>query len=55
MQVFVKQYNLGRRLEELQVEDEGEIQHLVMNKYTSVGFLHLQLIHVLALSRQVTD
>ena len=36
----------------LQVEDEGEIQHLGTNN--SVGFLHLQLIHILALSPQVT-
>ena len=42
------------RLEELQVEDEGEIQHPGTNKYISVGFLHLQLIHILALSPQVT-
>ena len=36
----------------MQVKDEGEIQHLGTN--ISVGFLHLQLIHILALSPQVT-
>ena len=44
----------GGGLEELQVKDEGEIQYLGTNKYISVGFLHLQLIHILALSPQVT-
>ena len=43
----------GGGLEELQVEDEGEIQRLGEQIY-SVGFLHLQLIHILALSPQVT-
>ena len=46
--------SIWRRLKktELQVKDEDEIQHLGMNN--SVGFLHLQLIHILALSPQVT-
>ena len=44
--------SIWRRLEELQVNDEGEIQHLGTNN--SVGFMHLQLIHILALSPQVT-
>ena len=44
--------SIWRRLEELQVKDESEIQHLGTNN--SVGFVHLQLIHILALSPQVT-
>ena len=44
--------SIWRRPEELQVKDESEIQHLGTNN--SVGFLHLQLIHILALSPQVT-
>ena len=37
---------------ELQVKDEGEIQHLGTNN--TVGFQHLQLLQILALSPQVT-
>ena len=42
-------------MEELQVEDEGEIQHLGTKKYILlVSCMHLQLIHILVLSPQVT-
>ena len=41
-------------MEEWQVEDEGEISTSWYEQISSIGFLHLQLIHILVLSPQVT-